>query len=596
MPSYAVSTLHVVARSEKVLLLRTAAVHLISRTFAGDTPAHKEPKSPERSKSGSENRMEDDGIPESERLQIEQIMELESEELEVEEVDEEEVSDEDDHHSSAGASASGEYIYDTSLVAMHSYLGDVEDTHNRLAFLDGGAVLTLPLFYLEGVVLFPEATLPLRVVFPNFIAGVERAMRQVDAPYTIGVVRVYRDPSNGRIRLSTTGTTAEIRQYRRLEDGSVNIVARGQQRFRLKRRWVDVEGSLCGEVRIIREDMPLRTPREAVGKLAPLRNSRASMTQAMRLNGSQHTRQSCEEGNDSDAMSEGSFESELSSTERRLHQYALVSGRSSDVYDESVSSDDEKFERHFEIQPERSPLDNYTRSVHSDYNKQNADGSPRVGKRPFSYVQPCNKVGWGKYSIGPLRDVPRAFWPSWVYRMYDSYSLARKVADRWKQVVKSPNMDSLVMKPDLLSFHVASKMPISESARQELLEIDGTTYRLRREIELLESFDKIRCKTCQTLIAKRSDMLVMSSDGPLGAYANPHGFVHEVMTLLRTNGIAVTGPPVKEFSWFPGYAWSIAECITCGTQLGWYFSASKKKMRPQAFWGIRSSQVVDDAS
>lgn len=72
-------------------------------------------------------------------------------------------------------------------------------------------------------------------------------------------------------------------------------------------------------------------------------------------------------------------------------------------------------------------------------------------------------------------------------------------ADRWKQVVKAPNMDSLVMKPDLLSFHIASKIPISDTARQELLEIDGTTYRLRKEIELLESFDKIRCKTCQVI-------------------------------------------------------------------------------------------------
>lgn len=47
-------------------------------------------------------------------------------------------------------------------------------------------------------------------------------------------------------------------------------------------------------------------------------------------------------------------------------------------------------------------------------------------------------------------------------------------------------------------------------------------------------------------------MLVMSSDGPLGAYSNPHGFVHEVMTFTRTDGIAVTGRPVKEYSWFPG--------------------------------------------
>lgn len=70
-------------------------------------------------------------------------------------------------------------------------------------------------------------------------------------------------------------------------------------------------------------------------------------------------------------------------------------------------------------------------------------------------------------------------------------------ADRWKQVVKAPNMDCLVMKPDLLSFHIASKIPISDTVRQELLEIDGTAYRLRKEIELLESFDKIRCRTCQ---------------------------------------------------------------------------------------------------
>ncbi|XP_057775946.1 uncharacterized protein LOC130994856 [Salvia miltiorrhiza] len=528
------------------------------------------------------NPMANDSISESERQQIEQIMELEFEELEVEEVEDEESSDDEYRRVSAGASASGEYTYDTNLVTLHSYLGDVEDTHSKLAFLDGGAVLTLPLFYLEGVVLFPEATLPLRVVSPNFIAGVERAMAHVDARYTIGVVRVYWDPNNGRRRLSTTGTTAEIRQYRKLEDGSVNIVARGQQRFRLKRRWIDVEGSHCGEVYIIQEDVPLRTPREAVGKLDPLRNYQATI------------HHSCEEGNDSDVMSEGSFESELSSTERRLHHNVLVSSHNSEAYDESISSDDERSERFYECQSERSPLENHARPVRLGLNKQNADNSPGVGKRSISYMQPSNKVGWGKHSVAQFRDVPRAFWPVWVYRMYDSYVLARKAADRWNQVVKAPNMDSLVMKPDLLSFHIASKIPISDTARQELLEIDGTTYRLRKEIELLESFDKIRCKTCQTLIGKRSNMLVMSSDGPLGAYANPHGYVHEVMTLTRTDGIAVTGRPVKEYSWFPGYAWSMAECIMCGSQMGWYFSATKKKMRPQAFWGLRSSQVVDE--
>lgn len=157
-------------------------------------------------------------------------------------------------------------------------------------------------------------------------------------------------------------------------------------------------------------------------------------------------------------------------------------------------------------------------------------------------------------------------------------------------------MDDFVKNPELLSFHIASKIPVSESTRQELLEIDGISYRLRREIELLKSVDLICCRNCQviygltisvcadaqmcrcilplldsytyslpdndkvslplslqTIIARRSDMLVMSSDGPLGAYVNPHGFVHEIMTLYKTNGLALRGPAVREYSWFPGY-------------------------------------------
>ena len=97
-----------------------------------------------------------------------------------------------------------------------------------------------------GVVLFPEATLPLRVVQPNFISAVERALVQVDNPFIVGVVsehfldtfplpflfmgclslnlfleniqnlaqvRAYRgsDSDNRQLRFATVGTTAEVR-------------------------------------------------------------------------------------------------------------------------------------------------------------------------------------------------------------------------------------------------------------------------------------------------------------------------------------------------------------------------------------------------
>jgi cereblon len=48
-------------------------------------------------------------------------------------------------------------------------------------------------------------------------------------------------------------------------------------------------------------------------------------------------------------------------------------------------------------------------------------------------------------------------------------------------------------------------------------------------------------------------MLVMSTEGPLGAYVNSHGYVHEIMTLQKANGLALIGRATVEYSWFPGY-------------------------------------------
>ncbi|XP_024020743.1 uncharacterized protein LOC21389341 isoform X2 [Morus notabilis] len=543
--------------------------------------------------------MDDDRISERERLQIEQIMELDLEELLVEEVDDLHESDDDgDRRANGrgydGAGTSGAFNFNTCLASLHTYLGEVEDTHHRVSFLEGGAILDLPIFYLEGVVLFPEATLPLRVLEANFIAAVERALTQVDVPCTVGVVRAHRNAANGRIKFATVGTTAEIRQYGRLEDGSLNVVTRGQQRFRLRRHWIDAEGVPFGEIQIIQEDLPLRTPRDACGNLAPYGSLHDRSLPYMLLPSNECCAKasgSKDADNDSEANSDESFEGSLSLTERRAHQFAITSCPQYNTRDESASSDEEKSE----VQFQRSHHDSdSTGSLHSEPENEDAGlenssmskiGSCK-GKRRINY--------WGNSNVNHLRRVPKAFWPFWVYRMYDSYCLAQRAADLWKQIVGAPSMEALVKKPDLLSFYMASKIPVSESTRQELLEIDGISYRLRREIELLESVDRIRCRNCQTVLARRSDMLVMSSDGPLGAYVNAHGFVHEVMTLYRATGLALTGPAVKEYSWFPGYAWTITNCATCETGMGWLFTATNKKLKPRLFWGIRTSQVSDN--
>ncbi|XP_023538065.1 uncharacterized protein LOC111798942 [Cucurbita pepo subsp. pepo] len=539
--------------------------------------------------------MEDQRLLDNERHQIEQILQLDNEELQVEEVDYLPESDDDrdainDH---GGYEAFAEFTFNSSLASLHTYLGEVEDAHHRMAFLDGGAVLNIPVFYLEGVVLFPEATLPLRVIQSNFIAAIERVLTHFDTPNTIGVVHVSVDSESDRLRFANIGTTAEIRQFRRLEDGSLNVLARGKQRFRLRRRWIDVEGVPCGEVQIIQEDLPLRTPRDAFGDLAP-RNTiqRHSLSCALAsYTTCSRPFTSRDEEDDSASNSEESFERELSLRERKVHQAAI--GSSESCSDEEISGSEAEHQHAMSHQNDSDSLS----FLHSDYEKESEKPSPDIGKSSTSAKDSSERKEFKgcrrNSSFNHMHGVSKAFLPYWVYSMYDSYCLAQKAAAMWKQIVGAPNMDGFVKNPDILSFYIASKIPVSESTRQELLEIDGISYRLRREIELLKSIDLIQCKNCKTVIAKRSDMLVMSSDGPLGAYVNPHGYVHEIMTLYRANGLALRGRAETEYSWFPGYAWTISICATCETQLGWLFTATNRNLKPRSFWGIRSSQLAD---
>ena len=44
----------------------------------------------------------------------------------------------------------------------------------------------------------------------------------------------------------------------------------------------------------------------------------------------------------------------------------------------------------------------------------------------------------------------------------------------------------------------------------------------------------------------------MSVEGPLGAYVNPGGHVHEMLTVAQTRGLRLIGRPTVENSWFDG--------------------------------------------
>jgi len=53
-------------------------------------------------------------------------------------------------------------------------------------------------------------------------------------------------------------------------------------------------------------------------------------------------------------------------------------------------------------------------------------------------------------------------------------------------------------------------------------------------------------------VTSMSSVFSMSMSGPLSAYVNPGGHVHETVTVYQAKNLSLFGRPSTEHSWFPG--------------------------------------------
>lgn len=133
---------------------------------------------------------------------------------------------------------------------------------------------------------------------------------------------------------------------------------------------------------------------------------------------------------------------------------------------------------------------------------------------------------------------------------------------------------------------------MDEAKKMELLTIDCPTLRLIRGLQILKEFTELRCVDCEAIITKKRHMFSMSVDGPMAAYVNPGGYVHDTLTVTEAKGLKKQGTASTENSWFPGYKWTILNCRTCQTHKGWCFEATKKNLLPARFYGLTRAGLV----
>ena len=72
-----------------------------------------------------------------------------------------------------------------------------------------------------------------------------------------------------------------------------------------------------------------------------------------------------------------------------------------------------------------------------------------------------------------------------------------------------------------------------------------------------------QCRRCGKQLGDQQHIFSMSKEGPQGAFVNPGGHVHETLTLHKAKNLRLVGEPSTQYSWFPGYAWTIVECSGC---------------------------------
>nr|XP_002127932.1 protein cereblon isoform X1 [Ciona intestinalis] len=188
-------------------------------------------------------------------------------------------------------------------------------------------------------------------------------------------------------------------------------------------------------------------------------------------------------------------------------------------------------------------------------------------------------------------------WQPWVHRMYDVDFLRLEIFKELREWNGRLLETQCPVGATDFSFWVVTMVPLSVERRLFLLQLQSAVQRLRCELNLLRKSTTLHCSHCSLRIAERKDVFSMSTSGPMAAYVNPGGVVHETLTLYKTTSLDHVGRRSTEHSWFPGYAWTICECRRCSRHMGWRFTATNPNLIPQKFWGLTRSalspQVAD---
>jgi hypothetical protein len=115
--------------------------------------------------------------------------------------------------------------------------------------------------------------------------------------------------------------------------------------------------------------------------------------------------------------------------------------------------------------------------------------------------------------------------------------------------------------PVSFSYWLARNLPLNDAARQQLLAAPSVAHRLTQALAVLDASANSRlvCSGCGGAVARKASVFcVAGAEGTVGAYVNPHGIVHQTVTLRDVRNVLLDGP-VKEQS--PRDTWIVCVLV-----------------------------------
>jgi len=182
--------------------------------------------------------------------------------------------------------------------------------------------------------------------------------------------------------------------------------------------------------------------------------------------------------------------------------------------------------------------------------------------------------------------------PPWIWPLYSPTHLVERVKQELSKLSSlSPNISAVPSDPTQLSWWLTANLPLEDGIRNRLLSLNSPIQRLRVTLWYLSGCRVLVCRNCGKQLGDQQMIFSMSREGPQGAFVNPGGHVHETLTLYKAKNLRLVGRPSTEYSWFPGYAWTITECLGCWSHIGWKFTATNPKLRPEKFYGFSRKNI-----